>query len=644
MSQSDQNAIKPMDLIAFQDTADLVVLPDGSKPIRLGSGTIAKILGEGGVSVVYEIYNKQLEVKRAVKLLKPNYTSENRNRFDNEIKITAQLSHPNIIDIHAVGLWNGLPYIEMEIVDGISLETLIDKSGALPLEFCTAVSLIIAKALKYTHGHKYQINGKTYKGILHRDLKPANILCAHSGKVKLSDFGIATPTRVSMHTVEGNIVGSMQYVSPEQLEGKELDVRADIFSFGCVVYEMLSGFKAFPDVNVAKLIPARMSNSFEPLGRLDLKIPARLKKLVHKCMSIGASRRPDDMQDIIQELEYIHRRITPLTPDEVVSFYIQNQTDEKKIISLRHKKWPAPLLAALVLGIAGFAVIATSLTSSLEERPPKPGQGISRESGPLTPPPEKVFKEQAVAKRPSPPVAGKNRSTVPRKKVMSQKQPPEPQRKATVPARKSAEPEREVAFQAASDLSLPSKKAAETQDESPLEAMWQRYDETNLLAIMEKAVARRKYDDALLAFSEMGPNQASSNAALVYHLRASRGVGKLDDVYFRQFSFNDAEYHLAYAQLLYTRKRITEALKQLDLAAAAPAHLLDGADARMQIRLWRGRCLSSRFFAQPTEQHKKDALDAWFDIKYALRNAQSHAAFKEANLAIRNINQNSRSD
>jgi hypothetical protein len=127
----------------------VVILPDGTKPLPLGSGTINSILGIGGMSNVYEIWNAHLEVKRAVKLLHPNYTTDSKQRFETEIKITAKLDHPNIVEIHAVGEWNGLPFIEMEKIDGVTLEKLITDRGGLPMEVCTSIGLLVGRALRY---------------------------------------------------------------------------------------------------------------------------------------------------------------------------------------------------------------------------------------------------------------------------------------------------------------------------------------------------------------------------------------------------------------------------------------------------------------------------------------------------------------
>ena len=175
-------------------------LPSGNEPIPLGSGAIVGLLGSGGMARVYKIWNEKLEVFRAVKILLPNQQGDLRNRFETEAKITAKLHHPNIVEIYNVGDWQGLPYLEMEIIDGLSLESIISKTGKLPSSVCSSIAIFTARALGYAHGQQFLIYGKNYHGIVHRDLKPANIMVSSQGALKLMDFGIARPTEASPKT------------------------------------------------------------------------------------------------------------------------------------------------------------------------------------------------------------------------------------------------------------------------------------------------------------------------------------------------------------------------------------------------------------------------------------------------------------
>ena len=188
------------------------MLPSGKEPIPLGSGIIVGLLGTGGMARVYKIWNEKLEVPRAVKILIPTQQKDLKNRFETEVKITAKLHHPNIVEIYSVGEWNGLPFLEMELIEGDSIETIIARYGKLPFSVCCAIAIFVARALVYAHGQEFLLYGKNYHGVIHRDLKPANVMISKNGEVKLMDFGIARPTEASLHTVEGNIVGTMQYL------------------------------------------------------------------------------------------------------------------------------------------------------------------------------------------------------------------------------------------------------------------------------------------------------------------------------------------------------------------------------------------------------------------------------------------------
>jgi len=343
---------------SFKRVRNRIILPDGSQNEPLGSGIITGVLGVGGMANVYEIWNSKLELSRAVKLLHPNCTEETIQRFDTEIKITAKLHHPNIVEIHAVGCWNDLPYIEMERIDGETIEILISERGAFPPEVCTAIGVMIGRALRYAHNQEYVIYGKTYFGVIHRDLKPSNIMISNRGILKLMDFGIARPTDTSIHTTDGSILGTMQYLSPEQLEGKEPDVRTDIYSLGAVLYEMITGQKAFPEKNAAQLMLSRLKNDFKPLACYDLKIPSRLRNLIHKCMAKDRDKRVQDATSFLSEITLIHKNLTSLSPEQVLKQFIGVRNTTKVVLPTRAIV-PSRFLTSIIT--VGFIISAVFL-------------------------------------------------------------------------------------------------------------------------------------------------------------------------------------------------------------------------------------------------------------------------------------------
>ncbi len=308
------------------------IIPDGTKPLPLGSGTIVSRVGEGGVAVVYEIFNKELGISRAVKLLRNATDANTLQRFNTEMSITAQLRHPNIVEIHSVGEWNGLPYIEMELIDGESLSNVIALRGALPLHVCTAIGIMVCRALDFTHNQEYVYKGKTYPGILHRDLKPQNIMIEKNGAIKLMDFGTATPTNISLNTIDGTFVGSLLYVAPEQLLGGHGDECSDLYSLGCVLYEMITGRKVFPEVDISKLMSDRGKNKYEPVNSFNVKIPRALRKLVDRCLLKDSNKRIQNAKSILAELENIHKRTTRFSPEEVVKQFIESEPHVRSVL------------------------------------------------------------------------------------------------------------------------------------------------------------------------------------------------------------------------------------------------------------------------------------------------------------------------
>ncbi|MCX7727125.1 MAG: serine/threonine protein kinase, partial [Chitinispirillaceae bacterium] len=290
----------------------------------LGSGYITGILGEGGAAVVYEIWNPQLELHRAVKLWRPNFSARDLQRFETEIKITSKLDHPNIVEIHTVGDWNGLPYIEMEKIDGFSLQQLLKTHGVLPPAVALAIIQFVCRALIYAHQQEISIYGRKRKGVIHCDIKPANIMITRNGVVKLMDFGIANPANVSLNSDPHKITGSLQYMAPEQIRSQNVDARTDIYSVGVVLYEMLSGTKAFPSKQLLEIIEKRKTNEFVPLEHFCFGLPKKLYKIVEKCMSVAPEERYQSAAELMKDISSVYRKLTKEEPQVVLQQYIEN--------------------------------------------------------------------------------------------------------------------------------------------------------------------------------------------------------------------------------------------------------------------------------------------------------------------------------
>jgi len=275
---------------------------------RLGPYEILAPLGAGGMGEVYKARDARLGREVAVKVL-PSRTSaspEARQRFEREAKTVSRLAHPHICALYDVGSQDGVEYLVMELLEGETLSERLGK-GPIPLEQTLRFGQDIADALDKAHR----------QGIVHRDLKPANVMLTKSG-VKLLDFGLAKavepapnpgevtslPTQQGL-TQEGMILGTFQYMAPEQLEGKDADARTDIFAFGAVLYEMATGRKAFSAASQASLITAIMSAEPPSISSAQPMSPAALDRVVRTCLAKDPEERWQSAADVRRELRWI---------------------------------------------------------------------------------------------------------------------------------------------------------------------------------------------------------------------------------------------------------------------------------------------------------------------------------------------------
>jgi Tol biopolymer transport system component/predicted Ser/Thr protein kinase len=267
---------------------------------------ILEKLGEGGMGVVYKARDTHLDRFVAVKILPPEKIAdpERKKRFVQEAKAASSLNHPNIITIHDIDQQDGIDFIAMEFVAGKTLDRLIPRHG-MRLNEALKTAVQMADALARAHG----------AGIIHRDLKPANVMIDDHGMVKVLDFGLAKLTEtlptseddptltVKPTTEEGTIVGTVCYMSPEQAEGKKVDARSDIFSFGSVLYEMFTGRRAFQGETRASTIAAILKEEPKPLRQVAENLPREVERIVKRCLRKDAGHRWQIMADLKVALE-----------------------------------------------------------------------------------------------------------------------------------------------------------------------------------------------------------------------------------------------------------------------------------------------------------------------------------------------------
>ena len=263
---------------------------------KLGPYEIVSPIGEGGMGEVYKARDTRLERSVAIKVLPEHIAKREdlRARFEREARAVASLNHPNICVLHDIGPG----YMVMELIEGETVAARIAK-GALPLDQALKFAVQIADALDRAHR----------AGVTHRDVKPANIMLTRDG-VKVLDFGLAKSattlgsdekTLVAGLTTEGTILGTPQYMAPEQFEGKEADARADIWAFGAVLYEMVTGQKAFQGKSYSSLLGAILAAEPPPMSVAPFT-PVWLERLVRRCLSKDTEERYQSMRDVVLDL------------------------------------------------------------------------------------------------------------------------------------------------------------------------------------------------------------------------------------------------------------------------------------------------------------------------------------------------------
>jgi serine/threonine-protein kinase len=287
---------------------------------KIGPNRVQVLIGEGGSANVYKVWHEGLEVIRAVKVLKKASDKEARERFLTEAKILADIHHPNIVEIHNIGYYNqNIPFLEMEFVDGSPVKSLVSQQTNLPVTVAISITYFICQALQYAHVKDYTLYGKVYKGLIHRDIKPDNIILSKDGIVKLMDFGIARPSEVSLHTIGQKIMGTLVYLSPEQLNGKQLDHRTDIFSLGTVLYEMITGHRAFPQKTLSELVQKKTKGIYKSLDSYPINMPPKLVEIVEKSMALEPEDRYAHIAEFGHDLYTVLTKMTDSAPQEILS-------------------------------------------------------------------------------------------------------------------------------------------------------------------------------------------------------------------------------------------------------------------------------------------------------------------------------------
>jgi serine/threonine protein kinase/Tol biopolymer transport system component len=337
---------------------------------KLGSYEVVAQIGAGGMGEVYQAHDTKLGRDVAVKVLPEAFAHdpERLSRFQREAKMLASLNHPNIATIHGLEQSGGTSYLVMELVPGDTLQQRVKRDGPVPVEEALTIAKQIAEALEAAHE----------KSIIHRDLKPANVKLTPEGKVKVLDFGLAkafsgdtanddpsnSPTLSAAATMHGTILGTAAYMSPEQARGKACDKRTDIWAFGCVLYELLTGKQAFQAETTTEIL-ASVLREDPDWQALPENTPLLIRALLRRCLQKEMNKRARDAGDARIEIE--EALAAPVTAE------LTTAAPTKGIRAL----WRRPLilgLGSLLLGL----VIASLATWNLKPSPALPSQPVSR--------------------------------------------------------------------------------------------------------------------------------------------------------------------------------------------------------------------------------------------------------------------------
>ncbi|MBQ6885851.1 MAG: Stk1 family PASTA domain-containing Ser/Thr kinase [Clostridia bacterium] len=327
-----------------------------------GRYEIQEIIGVGGMAVVYKAHDNVENRTVAIKILKEEFVSNDDfiRRFKNESKAIAVLSHPNIVKVYDVSFGDLIQYIVMEYIDGITLKEFIEKQGSLRWQDAIYFTIQILKGLQHAHD----------KGIVHRDVKPQNIMVLSDGSIKVADFGIARFSRNEQRTITDKAIGSVHYISPEQARGEKTDEKADIYSVGVMLYEMLTGQLPFEAESAVSVAIMQLQRDPKAPTEINPSIPLGLEQITMHAMQKNLERRYQSASELLCDLEQFKKdpesrfdysyfvddaptkfvdSIVSSTPASAVVDETENSDDEVK-----EKSNMIPILA----GIASALVVA----------------------------------------------------------------------------------------------------------------------------------------------------------------------------------------------------------------------------------------------------------------------------------------------
>jgi hypothetical protein len=318
-----------------------------------GRYELMELIGRGGMSSVWKAHDRLLDRIVAIKVLHEQFTKDEEyvERFRREARSVAQLSHPNIVTVIDRGEENGQQYIVFECVEGEDLKQLIQREGALPVRDALLLGLQMARALGFAHD----------RGLIHRDVKPQNVLLNEDGQAKMTDFGIARSVDVQGVTITGTVLGTSEYIAPEQARGQRVDALTDVYSLGVVLYELLTGDVPFHGENFVAIALRHVNEPAPSVLERRPDCPPRLALAIERAMSKRPEERFQSMYELVNELEACFAELDSSSEEATMIARRPVAAPRRRRRPRARRRrvgvlWPIAAVAA-ILAVAGLAAL-----------------------------------------------------------------------------------------------------------------------------------------------------------------------------------------------------------------------------------------------------------------------------------------------
>ena len=434
-------------------------------------------------------------------------------------------------------------------------------------------------------------------------------MISNKGDLKLMDFGIARPTEVGLHTMEGHIVGTMQYLSPEQLDGVAVDKRSDIYSFGAILYEILTGTKTFPQTTMTNLMKMKATNSYRRFNDFDFQTNPTLGKICEKCLQIDRNNRFEGANELLVDLRKALHSLSSDEPRDILQKYIQDPLDFAE--THYKKKIPVKYLAIGGAAVAAILIIVLIVTLLPGKKPDTVAQKDTVSNKPVTRPPEVTKPKETEPVKPVEDKKSEDKQLALKTDPVIEKTPPKVIPKKTLPKK-------------------PVTRVKKTQKKAPPSGSLQsKYGSSDPVEIGEKACKQGNYADAIKSL-EAAPDSPKKSLLLLWAYVETKNTSKARK-YSSSYQGNDA-----FAELLRGRIQVAlgngrKALSYYEAAITKPSSIKNPASIRNDALYYIALVRDNHHKKSPSPETRLQALTAWNNLKKVYSSTPNHPRFKLAN-------------